>query len=75
MNTKISEHILKRMRCLSQEFFWNNDSYSNKMNLIGWDTITRYKKDGGLGIHDLKLVRKALRAKRILPLLNNDDIL
>lgn len=44
------------------------------MNLIGWSMVTTLKEEGGLGIRDLRLVRKTHCAKQLIPLLNSEDL-
>ncbi|WOL01675.1 hypothetical protein Cni_G10392 [Canna indica] len=49
----------------------NNERRSSK--LISWETITKNKKYGGLGIRDLQTVRKVAMTERVLPLLNKEN--
>ncbi|WOK98725.1 hypothetical protein Cni_G07437 [Canna indica] len=41
--------------------------------MISWDTITRSRRSGGLEIRDLRVIRKTIMSKRLLPPLNKDD--
>ena len=75
MNTRVSERIIKKMKRTAREFIWNQDESSNKMNLIGWQTNASPIEEGGLGIRDLKPTRKTNCAKRLVPLLNNENLL
>lgn len=40
------------------------------MHLIAWDMVTLRRREGGLGIKDLHLMRFALQGKRIMHYLN-----
>ncbi|WOL10307.1 hypothetical protein Cni_G19062 [Canna indica] len=69
MVASIKEKIVKEITKVSREFFWGSEG-KKKANLIKWKTVSANKGLGGLGIRDLSLMRKAILAGRILPILN-----
>lgn len=62
----VDEKVIKRIQGLSSEFFWRNTSSGQSFRLISWKKMTRSKHHGGLGIKDLRIVKRSLRAKRLL---------
>ncbi|WOK98392.1 hypothetical protein Cni_G07103 [Canna indica] len=49
------------------------DKERKSSRLISWRCVTDKRSARGLGIRDLHILKKAILAKRILPLLNNDS--
>ncbi|WOL13253.1 hypothetical protein Cni_G22022 [Canna indica] len=71
MAVGIKEKTVKEITKVSREFFWGSEG-KKKANLIKWKTVSASKGLGGLGIRDLSLMRKAILAGRILPILNKE---
>ncbi|WOL14513.1 hypothetical protein Cni_G23293 [Canna indica] len=56
----------------AREFFWASKKKKGA-KLLTWERMTDSRASGGLGIRDLEIMRKTMMAKRILPLLNNEE--
>jgi hypothetical protein len=50
---------------LNRNFLWGDTSAKKKLHLIKWDSISRPKEEGGLGIKRSRCRNKALLAKRL----------
>ena len=50
----IPKGIIKKIEQQSRGFLWGDETDMKKLHLISWDQITREKRDGGLGIKDLR---------------------
>lgn len=68
----ISNEALDTLEWHSRIFFWEPEGGKRGVHLINWPTIQLPKFNGGLGIKNLRLIRPALLAKRILSLLNHE---
>ena len=55
--------ILQGIDKLNRNFIWGSSENKKKIHLIGWNKITKAKKEGGLGIQASKLKNTALLAK------------
>lgn len=53
-----------------RNFRWANAGQARGLHLIAWDMVTLSRREGGLGIKDLHLMRFALQGKRIMHYLN-----
>jgi hypothetical protein len=54
--------ILNRIRKLMFHFLWNGHSEAQKYHLCRWEILSRPKKNGGWGFHNLPLFNLALNA-------------
>ncbi|WOL10078.1 DNA-directed primase/polymerase protein isoform X6 [Canna indica] len=79
-NTRYYHNVVKLRRQfnLIEELEVENKIVKDSNEVVGhmakcWKVLTDIKGNGGLGIRDLKTMKKALNAKRILPLLNSND--
>jgi hypothetical protein len=52
-----------RMDKMRSKFFWQGGSFKKKYHLVKWSKICRSKKNGGLGIKDLRLMNVSLLCK------------
>ncbi|KAJ0981969.1 hypothetical protein J5N97_010224 [Dioscorea zingiberensis] len=69
----IPESILESITKLIRRFIWSNTSNNTGVHLVGWSTVTSPKSEGGLGIKDLKIMKRALLSKLVFELLNQGD--
>ncbi|KAL6556199.1 hypothetical protein OROGR_005487 [Orobanche gracilis] len=56
-----------------RSFLWAESGGNRKWHLIGWDTITKRKGEGGLGVRDMRLANSALLGKAFWQLCNNPN--
>ncbi|KAJ0960949.1 hypothetical protein J5N97_001161 [Dioscorea zingiberensis] len=69
----IPNSIIDCITKLVRQFIWSNTGSGNGVHLIGWSTVTSPKTEGGLGVKDLRLMKRALLSKHVLELLNKSD--
>lgn len=55
--------ILNKIDKVARSFLWSHREDTKKFHLIGWHQVTKPKKEGGLGISNLRLMQKALLGK------------
>ncbi|WOL07572.1 hypothetical protein Cni_G16316 [Canna indica] len=72
MATSLKEKTVENIAKKERNFFGGNKN-SKGANLIKWDIVTAPKGMGGLAVRDISVMRKVMVAKRLLPLLNEDD--
>lgn len=60
---KMSECVLKELVKIQSRFLWGGGELKKKVNLVGWNKITKSKKLGGLGVKNLKLMNECLLIK------------
>jgi hypothetical protein len=71
---EIPKWFIKNLDHYRSRFFWQGSSQKHKYRLAKWDILCRPKEQGGLGILDLQLQNKCLRAKWLVNLLNTYGI-
>ncbi|KAJ0986340.1 hypothetical protein J5N97_004696 [Dioscorea zingiberensis] len=69
----IPDSILDAITKLVRKFIWANNSDGHGLHLIGWEVVTNPKSEGGLGIKNLKVMKKAILSKHVLELLNDGE--
>ena len=52
-----------RLEKIQRDFLWGGGALENKMHLVKWSSICKAKSKGGLGVHSLSLLNKALLCK------------
>jgi hypothetical protein len=62
--TMLPGKICNELDKLNRNFLWGDTLEKKKIHLLKWDTVTRPKVEGGLGIINCKCHNKALLAKR-----------
>ncbi|WOK93178.1 ribonuclease H protein [Canna indica] len=72
MTSWISGKLVEKITKLTGDFFWGSKENKKSAKLISWNVITSNKGIGGLGIRDLRLMKSAFMAKRVLSVLNNE---
>ncbi|XP_072078065.1 uncharacterized protein [Arachis hypogaea] len=61
---KLPDTLLTEIHSMLSQFWWGQKGAERRMVWIKWDTMTRPKKDGGLGIKDLRVQNLALLGKQ-----------
>ncbi|XP_028769922.1 uncharacterized protein LOC114727377 [Neltuma alba] len=54
-------------------FWWNEGKEGRKIHWKAWSSMTRSKKDGGMGFRDFEAMNDALLAKTAWRLMNNEE--
>ena len=52
-----------RLEKIQRDFLCRGGALENKMHLVKWSSICKAKSKGGLGVHSLSLLNKALLCK------------
>lgn len=52
--TMIPTKVLNNTDKIQKNFIWGTNDTTKKLHLLSWSTLTRDKKDGGLGIRFAK---------------------
>jgi hypothetical protein len=60
---KIPVQLWKKIRRLQREFLWGGRRGRKKISWIKWDTVCLPKKEGGLGVRDIRAVNISLLSK------------
>lgn len=71
-STSMSRTYTEKLNKISRHFIWNSMPNSRNIHLVNWDSVTRPKQHGGLGVKDFTLLHIALQCKRALGLLNQN---
>ncbi|KAK2426239.1 hypothetical protein P8452_40952 [Trifolium repens] len=69
MPGKVWREVVK----LQRNFLWGGLSLKRRISWVKWEDVCRPKKEGGLGIRDLRLVNLSLLAKWRWKLLSSED--
>ena len=59
----IPKGVKSRLEKIQRDFLWGGGSLEKKIHLVSWDIVCSTKEKGGLGIHCLSIVNKALLGK------------
>lgn len=70
-NTATPSTHAQKMDQIVRIFFWDHDNQTRKMHPIGWEKLTRTRKEGGLGTRKSKEHNQALLLKRVWHLQHN----
>jgi hypothetical protein len=71
---KIPVQVWKKIRRLQREFLWGGRRGRKKISWIKWDTVCLPKKEGGLGVRDIRAVNISLLSKWRWRLLDNNQV-
>lgn len=55
--------IKQQIRSIQRNFLWGKGEEKNKLVLLAWDKLCKFKSHGGLGLHDLQADSQASVAK------------
>jgi hypothetical protein len=69
---KMPVQVWKKIRRLQREFLWGGRRGRKKINWIKWETVCLPKKEGGLGVKDIRVVNISLLSKWRWKLLDNN---
>jgi hypothetical protein len=72
---KMPVQVYKRVIRIQRELLWGGVKGGRKVNWISWKTVCREKKDGGLGVRDIRIVNVSLLAKWRWRLLQSEPAL
>lgn len=67
----VCDEIDKRIR----GFVWGDSAAQRKCHLVNWETVTRSKEEGGLGVRSTREMNKAFLAKLVWRVLTNRNSL
>ncbi|XP_074265665.1 uncharacterized protein LOC141588109 [Silene latifolia] len=57
--------IIAKVDAVCRNFLWDNSADFHKVPLVAWDTVCRPKGEGGLGIHNMEMMNRALIGKLV----------
>ncbi|KAJ0470183.1 putative reverse transcriptase zinc-binding domain-containing protein [Helianthus annuus] len=55
--------VINKLESMSKKFLWGGNSEVKKIHWVGWDSVTRPKNNGGLGLSKLDVSNNALILK------------
>ncbi|XP_015956845.1 uncharacterized protein LOC107481144 [Arachis duranensis] len=61
---KLPDSLISEIHSLLSQFWWGQKGSERRMAWISWDTMTRPRKEGGLGFKDLRIQNLALLGKQ-----------
>lgn len=73
--TLIPKRVIANMEKLIRGFLWGNLEGEKRCNLVRWDTVTKSKENGGLGIRKLAEMNIAFLAKLEWRIMMNEESL
>ncbi len=72
---KAPHSICNKLDSIVNAFWWGHDPGHKKLHLTNWDTLTKPRHEGGLGIRKFNLMNTALLAKQYWRICNNPNLL
>lgn len=73
MTNLLSKGCTKKIQKLQRNFIWGDSELKRKHHAVGWDTITKAKSDGGLGMRDLNTMNQTCIMKLGCKIINVED--
>ncbi|XP_074292168.1 uncharacterized protein LOC141619030 [Silene latifolia] len=61
----LPKSIIRRIEAICRNYLWDGNTEYHKVPLVGWDTVTLPKNEGGLGIKKAELWNIAVVAKLV----------
>jgi hypothetical protein len=56
--------VCKKLDSMVNAFWWGHDPGTKKLHLVGWETLSKPKKEEGLGINKFSLINQAMVTKQ-----------
>jgi hypothetical protein len=75
MSTPLPKSCLQEIEKVQRAFIWGDNEDGRKAHMISWDTITKPKECGGLGLRKLQSMNEAYLMKMGWSLMNGEDTL
>jgi hypothetical protein len=75
MSTPLPKSCLQEIEKVQRAFIWGDNEDGRKAHMISWDTITKPKECGGLGLRKLQSMNEACLMKMGWSLMNGEDTL
>ncbi|KEH37317.1 transmembrane protein, putative [Medicago truncatula] len=72
---KLPVQVWKRIVRIQREFLWGGVGGGNKISWVKWETVCQSKRNGGLGVKDIRLMNVSLLAKWRWRLIDGDTAL
>jgi hypothetical protein len=69
----IPKTTIQKLHRIMNNFLWLSSNKKSFKHWVAWNTVTKTKEEGGLGIRSLTNVITALRCKRVYRLLNGNN--
>ena len=57
------KEVIIKIWAIQRNFLWGSTKIKQKWVLVDWEIVCRPKRAGGLGLRDLEIANKVLRAK------------
>jgi hypothetical protein len=72
---KLPRGLCKHINSLLRKFWWGSKNGERRKAWVSWESMTRPKRDGGLGFRDTELFNLTLLARQAWRILTNLDSL
>lgn len=57
---KVPSKVLKEIRTIQTNFLWNKCDLKRLIHWVCWDTVCKYREEGGLGVKNVEIINEAL---------------
>lgn len=72
---KLPKSLCKRIQSALTRFWWDSKPDERKISWVAWSTMTKSKRDGGLGFRDIQCFNDALLTKLSWRIMNSPECL
>ena len=69
------DKVIQRIDALRRNFFWRGNEDKKKFHLVKWEEVIKNKKEGGLGIRNMKKKNKSLMLKCLWKFITGENML